>query len=61
MLPLDQSRFFADVNPDSVGKTMSLIWIGLWHSRLLLDCLEEFVLVDFAVKLSEHIMTLVVM
>ena len=61
MLPLDQSRFFADIDPDSIHKTIILIWIGTRHSGLLLDRLEKFVLVDFAVKLSENILALVVM
>ena len=61
MLPLNQSRLFTDVTPNSVRKTMSLVWIDTRHSGLLLDCLEEFVLVDLAVKLSEHILALIVM
>ena len=60
MLPLDQGRLLTDVTPDSVCKTASLAWVEPGHPGLFLDCLEEFMLVDVAVKLPKDVMALVV-
>ena len=60
MLPLDQGRLVTHVIPDRVRETVSLTRIDARHSGLLLDCLEEFVLVDLAIKLPEHLLALVV-
>ena len=60
MLPLDQGCLVADVTPDSVRKTVSLTDVEARSPGLFLDCLEEFVLVDFAVKLPEHFFARVV-
>ena len=60
MLPLYQGRFVTDIVPDSVCKTASFAWSSFGHPRLCLDHLEEFVLVDFAVKLPENVLALVV-
>ena len=60
VLPLDQGRFVPDVVPYSVREAVSLTRIGARQHGLRLDCFEEFVLVDFAIKLSEHLFALVV-
>lgn len=60
MLPLDQGCFVTNVVPDSVRETVSLTGIGDGHPGLFLDCREKLVLVDLAVKLSEHVLALVV-
>ena len=60
MLPLDQGRLLADISPDGVCKTASLAWGAPWHPGLLLDCLEEFMLVDVAVQLPKDVLALVV-
>lgn len=61
MVPLDQGRFFLDVTQDSVRKAVRFItWTGAWLPGLFLNCLEEFVLVDLAVQLPEHLLALIV-
>ena len=61
MLPLNQGRFVTGVVPDSVCKTVKLSRIEARHPGLFLDCHEEFVLVDFTVKLPERLLAFVVM
>ena len=60
MLPLDQGRLLTNIVPDSVCKTASLAWGDPGHPGLFLDCLEEFMLVDVAVKLPKDFLALVV-
>ncbi len=57
MLPLDQRRLLTDVVPDGIRETA-----GLPHfdPGLVLNRLEELVLVDFAIKLPEDLLALVV-
>ena len=60
MLPLDQGGLLTDIIPDSVCKTAGLAWGEPGHPRLFLDCLEEFMLVDVAVKLPKDVLALIV-
>ena len=60
MLPLDQGRLLTDIIPDSICQTSSVACVEPGHPGLFLDCLEEFVLVDVAVKLPKDILALIV-
>ena len=60
MLPLDQSRFVANVVPDGICKTSRMTRIESGRPGLFLDRLEKFMLIDCAIKLSENVLALIV-
>ena len=60
MLPLDQGNPVTHVLPNGICKTAISTRIEPGYTRLLLDRLEELMLVDFPVELSEDFLALIV-